>query len=244
MRNIFIAAVFVALGLSTAASASGFRVEAHTGWSGGSVEKPYMLNFTKPMKKSYEDLNYSDGGISYGGAIGYDLDLSEKFFIGVEAGLDGSSVRICNEIDKLTAAAIPVSGPDNPGKRACSAVGRDISTVVRLGLRRNQSKFYVLGGYTNVKSSTSFPDYEYADDEDKLDLESQTNNGWRLGAGYERSFTEDGGLYFKVEYRYSKYSGRKLKDEDGEVELDSDGDAIKGYGASGHALIAGIGYQF
>lgn len=64
--------------------------------------------------------------------------------------------------------------------------GVNLSAVIRAGVKVSPAdKLYVLGGYANQSASGTSVD------------------GWRLGAGYERSFGKM--MFAKVEYRHTEY---------------------------------------
>ncbi|WP_297775854.1 porin family protein [uncultured Roseovarius sp.] len=128
----------------------------------------------------------SEEGVAYGAAVGYEFPLSENMFAGLEAGYDDSSTKAC-ESDLFVV-----------GDEACLKTGRDLSAVVRLGTNLGaRSQLYVLGGYTNARIKATYTD--------GVDSESEGANGdgFRLGAGYKMSFSDN--LYGKIEYRYSNY---------------------------------------
>jgi outer membrane immunogenic protein len=89
----------------------------------------------------------------------------------------------------------------------CAKAGLDLSTGVRVGFASLGGKLYALGGYTSAKASVTGLGHEWLD-------------GWRVGAGYQYTFTN--GVYVKAEYRYSDYEG----------------------GIERHNIIGGVGYQF
>lgn len=135
----------------------------------------------------------SDNGASFGGAVGYEIPLGETVFVGVEAGIDGSSTKECASYQTFPPP------PFSPATiEECVKAGRDLSAVVRLGTKLGGStSVYVLGGYTNARIK-----YTY-DDGLNRDSVSGNGDGFRLGAGFKLNFNER--FYGKVEYRYSNY---------------------------------------
>jgi outer membrane immunogenic protein len=130
-------------------------------------------------------------GFTYGGAIGYDLQRGNVVF-GVDGEITGSTVK---ERD----AGVTLKA------------GRDLYAGARLGYVVVPSTLlYVKGGYTNARFTAEAAGVKA----------SETLDGFRLGAGVERSFF--GNAYGKVEYRYSNYSQ----------------DIVR------HQVLAGIGYRF
>ncbi|WP_448661734.1 outer membrane protein [Sphingomonas sp. CJ20] len=132
----------------------------------------------------------SQSGFTYGGAIGYDLQRGTAVF-GVDGEVTGSTTKDCVA-------------------NSCIKAGRDLYAGVRAGvIAAPNTLLYVKGGYTNARFILDTPTIH---DGENLD-------GFRLGAGVERSF---GKAYGKIEYRYSNYS------QDFER----------------HQVLAGIGYRF
>lgn len=168
MKNILVAAAAVAALSSTAASAQGLYAEIHGGWDNVSVA------------------GESDDGIAYGAAIGYELPVSDKAFVGLEASADDSSTKECmNDVLAL-------------GDRACVIAGRDLSVVARAGFEvAAGSQLYALAGYTNARIKLTYTD--------GVNTGSIADNGdgFRFGAGYKRVL--GGSTYAKAEYRYSNY---------------------------------------
>ena len=159
----------VALLAATPAAAEGFRAEIHGGWDHTSAD------------------DEGDSGVLYGIGIGYDWDIGQRGFVGVEANLDDSTMKEC-ESDVLLAS-----------DRACLRAGRDISVGVRGGIKVSEAgKLYALAGYTNARFKASYttPAGVTTSDSENLD-------GFRLGAGYQHDI--GGNAYGKVEYRYSNY---------------------------------------
>src|SRR4051812_32158603 len=68
-----------------------------------------------------------DSGVVYGGAVGYDLQLS-KIVVGAEAELTGSTI-----------------------KEAGLSAGRDIYVGGRVGFAIDSALFYAKAGYTNAR---------------------------------------------------------------------------------------------
>ncbi|MED5545182.1 MAG: outer membrane beta-barrel protein [Pseudomonadota bacterium] len=136
----------------------------------------------------------SEAGVQYGVSAGYDYQLSNNLFVGVQGSYGDSSARDCAH-DVLEA-----------GDRACLEARRDLAAVVRLGTNIGaRNKLYVLGGYTNTRVGVSYKS-------DTLDQNlagfsdlgaHDTLNGFRVGAGYEYDVTSN--LFIKTEYRYSNY---------------------------------------
>ncbi|HEY0624343.1 outer membrane protein [Sphingomonas sp.] len=127
----------------------------------------------------------SSDGVTYGGAIGYDVQLGGAV-IGAEAELTGSSVD--TRADSLLAA----------GDRLVVDMGRDIYLGARAGVAITPTTLlYAKGGYTNARVNTT---YETGSSRTEI---SEDMEGFRVGAGAE--FKLSGNAYLKGEYRYSNY---------------------------------------
>jgi outer membrane immunogenic protein len=107
MRKIAILAALAAFAATPAHAAGEGRAEIQLGYD--SVE--------------------GETGVSYGGVIGYDFDVSESVFVGGEVGIADSTV----------------------GGGGVEA-GRDLSADLRIGVRVGENgKAYALVGYTNER---------------------------------------------------------------------------------------------
>jgi outer membrane immunogenic protein len=148
MRILATAALALAAASATPAFAqdadapfTGPRVEALAGWDRVSID------------------GESESGVSYGGAIGYDLQRGSAVF-GVEGEFAGSTVD-------ATDSGVTVKA------------GRDLYAGVRVGVVASPNTLiYAKGGYTNARvvvETTGFRDGANLD-------------GFRLGAGVEQNF--------------------------------------------------------
>lgn len=127
----------------------------------------------------------SSDGVTYGGAIGYDVQMGGAV-VGVEAELTGSSVD--TRADNLLVT----------GDRLRVDMGRDIFLGARAGVAITPTTLiYAKGGYTNARIESRYetPTTSIGFHEDM--------EGFRLGAGAE--FQLSGNVYLKGEYRYSNY---------------------------------------
>ncbi|WP_395390739.1 outer membrane beta-barrel protein [Novosphingobium sp. BL-8A] len=129
-------------------------------------------------------------GFAYGVAAGYDIELGNSMFAGIEATASDSTTKKCYG----SMATI--------GYRYCVNSGRDLAAVVRLGTSVGEkTKLYVLGGYTNGRVRES---EEMDTGNGIVGYKDGTNlDGFRLGAGLEQELGHN--LFGKVEYRYSNY---------------------------------------
>lgn len=126
----------------------------------------------------------SESAISYGGEVGYDLQLGQ-LVVGGYAGLEGSNLRTCQE----------VFGDDE----GCIGQGRNLYAGVRAGLSvAPRVLLYAKGGYSNGSLDIEYdgngiPDFEASDNFD----------GYHLGAGAELALVS--GLYGRLEYVHTDY---------------------------------------
>jgi outer membrane immunogenic protein len=174
MRNYLLVALLSATVATPAfaqdaAPFTGPRVEAIVGYETTDVE------------------NENSGGVTYGGAIGYDFQLGGAV-AGIEAELTDSTVDEC------------ISGVDVTGDELCAQLGRDIYVGGRIGAVLGSSTLlYAKAGYVNGRVNLQYDAPGSADDfDDGVNLD-----GVRVGAGVE--FALSGNAYAKTEYRYSNY---------------------------------------
>ena len=138
----------------------------------------------------------AEAGVDHVGAEGYGRS---GFVYGGAIGYDRQFNNVVIGADaEITGATTEETGV---------SAGRDLYAGARLGFVAPGSILvYGKGGYTNARVSFAGTGENY--------------DGYRLGAGLERSF---GKFYGKVEYRYSRYE---------KVDLNRD------------QVVAGIGYRF
>lgn len=167
MRYIKLA-VLAATTVTAPAFAGSFHADVHGGWDRITV------------------LGAHDDGVAYGIAAGYDFDLGDKAFVGIEGSVDDSSTKEC-ATDVLAI-----------GDRACLSASRDLSAVARLGYKLTDSyKLYVLAGYANGRLKASY------DDGTTTTSAGANGDGLRLGTGLQMGFGTN--LFGKLEYRYTNY---------------------------------------
>lgn len=167
--------IFAALAASAAATPalaqdapfSGPRAEVIAGWDHAS---------------SAADGEMHDA-LTYGGAIGYDLQRGNTVF-GIEGEITGSTLKQT------------VQSP--PDTRFRATVGRDLYIGGRVGVAVNPNTLlYAKAGYTNLRNQI---EYQTATVDQKY---GAIEGGYRLGAGAEVKLTDK--AYLKTEYRYSDY---------------------------------------
>lgn len=153
---------------------SGPRAEAIVGWDHIKDDSSY---------------DASKDGVTYGGAIGYDLQRGNTVF-GVEGEITGASTR-----DRATDV---LAAGDSLRVKA----DRDLYVGGRLGfVVGGRTLIYAKGGYTNAGFSTH---YSSPNTTPAINIrDNEKEDGWRLGAGAEMKLT--GNIYAKAEYRYSDY---------------------------------------
>jgi outer membrane immunogenic protein len=143
MRKLMIPLVLFMVATASPAVAGGFRAEVHGGWD----------------RIKNDILGSRESGVSYGVSLGYDFDITENFFMGIEGGVDDSTTKECF-LD------------------TCLKAGLDVGGVVRIGYQIQEAKLYAIGGYSHAKLTL-------VDDVDSI---SEWGDGWRVGAGYELNF--------------------------------------------------------
>lgn len=130
-----------------------------------------------------EDSEAEDGAV-YGLAFGYDFNLG-----GLVVGVEG----------EVTESSVSATGTDilEEGDELTLSVGRDLYAGLRVGFPvSDKVMLFAKGGYSNQRISATYT----LDDETVS--ESDTVNGFRLGAGVELDL---GQPFARLEYRYSDY---------------------------------------
>ena len=155
-----------------AGTMTGPRVEATVGWD--------------HVVLSLDGNSGTKSGVTYGGEIGYDIQLGTGGVVGAYAGIDDSSTRQC------------ISGGT---ERACIGAGRNFTIGARVGaVLGTRSLIYGKGGYSNGRIDVRYTDSAFPADNfrDRADLD-----GFHLGAGVEVGLPR--GFYGKAEYNYTNY---------------------------------------
>ena len=135
-----------------------------------------------------EDAGSADG-VTYGAAIGYDLQRGNGVF-GVEAEITDSSADECT------------SGVLIATDELCAQAGRDIYVGARAGFTATPNLLlYAKAGYTNGRVRLAYEDGTAATAPDFRIGENL--DGFRLGAGAEYALSQN--AFIKAEYRYSNY---------------------------------------
>lgn len=132
------------------------------------------------------NFNAESSGLLYGAGAGYDIALGNRWTLGGETELTGST-------GKWTAAATPESF-----NLARVRTGRDFYVGGRVGYALSPATLlYMKAGYTNARVDLGGA-YSTATLDQSLNLD-----GWRLGAGVEEKLSSN--TFARLEYRYSKY---------------------------------------
>lgn len=140
-----------------------------------------------------------DKDIAFGFAAGYDFPIGGNAFVGVEGSVDASKAKACETGTRTIIGTVVVP------YETCAKSGRDLSAVVRAGMRiGDESKVYALGGYTNAQIKT-VTEVELITGVPVRSSSHANEDGFRLGLGLEHNFSSH--FFGKVEYRYSDYEG-------------------------------------
>lgn len=188
---------------------TGPRVEARIGWDRPTI-RGTISDGTGSISRSK-----GRNGVGYGGEVGYDVDL-HGIVVGAYAGVAGSSAKSCGEL----------YGEDE----LCIRAGRDMTAGARLGFAASESfMLYAKGGYSNGRASIDYRDFEAVLYDRK---EGRSFGGLHAGAGLEA--TMDGGVYGRLEYVYTDFSGMSVSARDVRADVEP----------RRHQVVFGLGYRF
>lgn len=165
------------------------------------------------------DSNRKADGLTYGGDVGYDVDLG-RFVIGAEGEVTGSTAKVSN-------------APRSAGALGYGRVkeGRDLYAGARVGVKVTpQTLLYAKGGYTNARLDLT------ANDGTVTTGNHYNLDGYRVGAGVERAIGRR--TYAEVEYRYSNYGSARLEYANGGNTSNFDVDTDR------HQIAVGLGVRF
>ena len=150
---------------ANAAEVQGPWIEARAGWD------------HVPGDEEFGSVN----GLLYGAAVGYDFKIGGSGFLGLQAGISGSTGEVCFE-------------------GVCAGAGRDIEILARAGVSvAERTSIHALAGYANSRAAASFAGFDIGANSD----------GLRLGAGVEQGFGKN--LYSKLEYRFTTYADDEIE---------------------------------
>ncbi|MBB5712209.1 outer membrane protein [Sphingomonas xinjiangensis] len=217
MRKIVFLA---ALAASSAMAAPAFAQDATpTGFRAGVIGGYDIVRPGSTEDSNRDGDDQSVEGFQYGVEAGYDIPLGGAV-LGIEAELSDSTGKTrTNSTD-----------PNFFGYGEVGT-GRDIYVGARLGFEASPGTLiYAKGGYTNARLNVLA-----INGDDETDENFQLD-GWRLGAGVEKSIGRN--TYAKLEYRYSNYTDADFERSNGTVtdrfEVDTDR----------HQIVAGVGVRF
>ena len=164
------ASLFVASQASAAEPFNGPYVGAEIGW------QQDALRATLRSETGTLTDNEKASGFAYGGQIGYDFKLADKFVLGAEAFAGGDSGKI------------KVDGTSADG-------GRALGLAARAGVLASPATLiYLKGGWENGRFTFN----------DGVDSASANRDGWTLGGGVEQG--RGGYISARVEYRHTKFN--------------------------------------
>jgi outer membrane immunogenic protein len=130
----------------------------------------------------------TDGGLIYGGAIGYDLQRG-KLALGLEGEIDLSNRQSCDTLEPSF------------NSRLCERNRRDLYVGGRIGVAVAPSTLlYAKVGYTHIRQRVT---YDPGSSGDSGFTFVDARDGIRVGAGIEQKLGSK--VYVKGEYRYSNY---------------------------------------
>jgi outer membrane immunogenic protein len=159
----------------------------------------------------------SDGrqAFNYGVEAGYDMRMGGDMIIGMYAGADASTAKVCGYYDDDI--------------RGCLRGGRDIAIGLRAGtFVGDNTLLYIKGGYSNGQLRVSAQDLI---DDDRAHVNINMD-GWHAGAGIEHNFARN--TYAKVEYNYTNYANARIRADDFSASA----------GMARHRIVAGVGMNF
>lgn len=161
----------------------------------------------------------STEGFLYGVELGYDLPLG-----GAVLGIEGEWS------DSTAKTRADHRDPNFFGYGEVST-GRDLYLGARLGFAAGAGTLiYAKGGYTNARLDVLVSNGA-AESAERFRLD-----GWRIGAGVERSIGRS--TYAKLEYRYSNYTDADFQFRDGAATSTFEVDTDR------HQIVAGVGVRF
>lgn len=166
------------------------------------------------------DSRNSADGLVYGGDIGYDYDTGNRWVLGVEGEVTGSTSKVTNP------AAANALGYGRV------KAGRDLYAGARVGYKvAPATLLYVKGGYTNQRLDLVAGNGSGTETGNHFNLD-----GYRVGAGLEQSLGSK--AYAKIEYRYSNYGDARLEYASGGNTNNFSVDTDR------HQVVAGVGIRF
>jgi|GEM_PF-340805 len=203
---------------------SGVHIEGTVGWDHANITSLKDIDPTA-------DVGTSRGGVTFGGALGYDFALFDNVTAGVEFGLYGSSIRWSNTAN-LVAGTFNTSQVNK---------GRDFYLGTRLGYALTQrTQVFAKAGYTNTLfgvTGTNGPYVPYSGTGSNLLYQGVSASGIRVGGGIEQKLTS--ATYIKLEYDYSHYATGQFN----YVDTTPDGSTFDIH-ANQQQVLASVGLRF
>ena len=196
-----------ALAASTALAAPAFAQDQDSDPSFTGPRAEVVVGWDRVEDGSTPNADTTDG-VVYGGAVGYDFQLGNAV-VGFEGEATGATTR-----ERATGVIVP-------GDNFRVSAGRDLYVGGRVGfVVGDNALLYAKGGYTNAQVDT-----RYINGATTVN-DTETLDGWRLGAGAEVRLT--GNFYLKGVYRYSNYT----QANGSSIDLDR------------HQVVGGVGVRF
>ncbi|MCX7285058.1 MAG: outer membrane beta-barrel protein [Novosphingobium sp.] len=160
---------------------SGFRAEALIGYDHHRSGSSEDVDTDRDLKQSID-------GVTYGGAVGYDMAVGSNLVVGAEAEITESSAGWDNNNSKPNVF--------NLGR---VDAGRQYYLGGRVGYAMSPATMvYVKGGYSNQR-------YNLQGTDGTTNLRQRLDtDGYRVGAGVEQKLGTN--AYVKLEYGYNNYN--------------------------------------
>ncbi|WP_428334397.1 outer membrane protein [Novosphingobium sp.] len=169
----------------------GLHVEASVGWD--------HLNATsiRTIDNTITQTRGTGSGAAFGGAIGYDIPLTDKVLIGAELGVYGSTAKFNNSAhlvaNDFNTSLVKIQPDVFIGGRVGFVLNRKTEVYAKAGLSTFHFSVYGTDGSDNLHQSASA-------------------TGLRGGIGLERQITKV--TYVKVEYDYTHYGSEQFNFSD------------------------------
>jgi outer membrane immunogenic protein len=187
MRNILFAASIAALSLTTAAQAQDATTSDASGVNGTSFRG--FRAEGRIAADRFQSQGVHDNKFSYGGAVGFDGVIADKFVVGPE-------------FSYMRSRAENVTNP--LGGTYAQKSFRELGAGIRAGyLVQPKLLVYGIGGYVNDKQRAAFTGPNNSGTAGAFYNKGSTD-GYQLGAGAEYDVTDY--AYVGAGYRYSNYN--------------------------------------
>jgi outer membrane immunogenic protein len=167
---------------------TGFYAGVHGGYGSNVLSADRLLgddNGDNALTVFPIDIKAVAQAAQYGGRLGYDYQLSNRFIFGVVADVSRGGGQ--------AQAAVPAINDVTLGFIAESKIGTTWTLRGRVGYAADNTAFYITGGIASAKSTLRA-------DQQELETATKTFSGWVAGAGIETLVLGDWRL--GIEYRY------------------------------------------